>query len=170
MTTIAYRDGVMACDSCYTCSDTVDTLTTKIRRLKSGALLGGAGDNDSRDLETMLEKVRTPGQLPSRAALIDLRLSFLGVLVLPKGGIYKIGATMVSQEHWDASFNEDIGIWEVNARYAAAGSGADFALAAMEAGKSARDAVRIACKFDINSRPPIHSLTLDTKPARKVVK
>ena len=37
---------------------------------------------------------------------------------------------------------------------------ADVQLRAMAAGKDARHAVGIACRFDINSRLPVHSLEL----------
>jgi ATP-dependent protease HslVU (ClpYQ) peptidase subunit len=40
--------------------------------------------------------------------------------------------------------------------YAACGSGMDYALAAMDAGATARQAVEIACKRNINCRPPVH--------------
>lgn len=44
--------------------------------------------------------------------------------------------------------------------YAAIGSGADFALGAMLAGKSPKQAVEIACKLDEGSGPPIVSAKL----------
>jgi hypothetical protein len=43
----------------------------------------------------------------------------------------------------------------IRARYFAIGTGADIALGAMEAGASARAAVRIACMHDINSGLPV---------------
>lgn len=161
MTTIAYRSGIMACDSAWTCGGTVDTLTTKIERLSSGALLGMAGQNDGRALTAMLDKAKTPAGLPSYEAIMNLRASLMGLLVLPKGKIFKIETTVLSAENWSED-NPDgtFGIWEITGPFAAVGSGGDCALAAMEAGKGAVDAVRIACKYDINSRPPIHQMAL----------
>jgi ATP-dependent protease HslVU (ClpYQ) peptidase subunit len=159
MTTIAYRDGVMACDSCWTYGGTVDTLTTKISRLSSGALFGTAGQNDGRSLVAMLDKVKTPAQLPSYESLMALRADILGLLVLPKGRVYKIATTMTSPENWDSEM-EDYGLWEISGPFAAVGSGGDMALVAMDCGKSARDAVRIACKYDPNSRAPVHMASL----------
>ena len=96
MTTIAYKDGLMACDSCWTYGGTVDTLTTKITRLASGALFGTAGQNDARSLVSLIDKVKTPNQLPSYEALLSLRADVLGLLVLPKGRVYKIATTIIS--------------------------------------------------------------------------
>jgi ATP-dependent protease HslVU (ClpYQ) peptidase subunit len=161
MTTIAYKAGVMACDSAWTCGGTVDTLTTKIERLSSGALLGMAGQNDGRALSALLDKVKTPAQLPDYETIMNLRASLMALLVLPKGKIYKIETTVVSPENWsEDSPDGTFGLWEITGPIAAVGSGGDLALAVMEAGKGAKDAVRIACKYDINSRLPIHTMTL----------
>lgn len=162
MTTVAYKDGQMACDSCWTYGGTVDTLTTKISRLSSGALFGTAGQNDGRSLIAMLDKVRTPAQLPSYELLMSLRADVLGLLVLPKGRVYKIATTIISPENWDEGM-DDYGLWEINGPFAAVGSGGDMALVAMDCGKSARDAVRVACKYDPASRPPVHLVALDLK-------
>lgn len=162
MTTIAYKDGLMACDSCWTYGGTVDTLTTKITRLASGALFGTAGQNDARSLVSLIDKVKTPNQLPSYEALLSLRADVLGLLVLPKGRVYKIATTIISPENWDDQM-DDYGLWEISGPFAAVGSGGDMALVAMDCGKSARDAVRIACKYDPNSRGPVHSVSLVSK-------
>ena len=57
---------------------------------------------------------------------------------------------------------EEVGIWPATSMsgYAAVGSGADYALSAMDAGANARDAVAIACRRNIYCRPPIHVLQL----------
>ncbi len=159
MTTIAFDGKTMACDSCWTYSGTVDTLTTKMTRLSSGALLGCAGQNDSRAVVALLDKVKTPAQIPSYEAIMAIRGDILGLLVLPKGRIYKIATTMVSPGNWDEQ-TADFGMWEIGGSFAAVGSGGDVALIAMECGKSARDAVRIACKYDLYSRPPLHAINL----------
>jgi hypothetical protein len=159
VTTIAFDGKMMACDSCWTYGGTVDTLTTKISRLSSGGLFGTAGQNDSRSVVALVDKVKTPGQLPSYESLMAIRADVLGLLVLPKGRVYKIATTIISPENWDEGM-DDYGLWEITGPFAAVGSGGDSALVAMECGKNARDAVRIACKFDPNSRPPIHVTAL----------
>ncbi len=160
MTTIAFDGKVMACDSCWTYGGTVDTLSTKITRLSSGGLFGTAGQNDSRSVLALVDKVKTPAQLPTYETLMSIRAEVLGLLVLPKGRVYKVATTIISPENWDEHM-EDYGLWEITGPFAAVGSGGDAALVAMECGKNSRDAVRIACKFDPNSRPPIHMMALD---------
>jgi len=161
MTTIAYRDGVMAGDSSFTFNDVVDTLSRKVHRLKSGALLGQAGDNDGRHLVALLDGARTAKQLPSRADLLGLRANFVGLLVLPRGAVFKINGALKPPEHWsEKDDGQDVGIWPIEAPFAAIGSGTDLALGALAHGASALQAVKIACRFDIHSRPPVYSLAL----------
>lgn len=156
MTTIAYKSGVLACDSCWTGDDMHETSQTKIIRLSSGALLGGSGDNDSREIHALLDKVKSAKQLPTRTQLAAMRASFSGLLVLPNGSVFKIAADFGEKEA-----GSDYGVWPVGRRgIAAAGSGGHLAVGAMAAGKSAPEAVAIACAWDINSRLPVHSVTL----------
>lgn len=165
MTTIAFDGKTLACDSCWTYGGTVDTLTTKITRLASGGLLGCAGQNDSRVLIHLLDKVKTPAQIPSYEAIMAIRGDILGLLILPKGRVYKIATTIVAPEQWNEGM-DDFGMWEITGEFAAVGSGGDMALVAMECGKSARDAVRVACKFDPNSRLPMHAIDLEAPAPR----
>lgn len=157
----------MACDSCWSYDDALDTSQTKIKRLTSGALLGSAGDNDSRQLEKLLDKCKTPASLPDKAALLAIRVDFLGILVLPRGRVFKIGATHQSEAQWGAEFKEDVGIWEVNAPFTAAGTGSRFAMGAMAAGRSALEAVKIACRFDLNSRTPAYHYPLKQETRKR---
>lgn len=151
MTTIAYRDGKMACDSCWSLDGMVDTLATKIVRLSSGALLGQAGAADGRALVAMLDEVDHSEELPTCEELSGIKSESLALLVLPNGQVFKIGTNKESDE---------IGIWEVSERVAAIGSGTSIARTAMYCGKSAREAVEIGCVFDMNSRGPVHEVQL----------
>lgn len=168
MTTITYKDGVMACDSCWSYDDGMDTQQTKVIRLKSGALLGGAGDNDARDIVALLDNVKIPSRLPTKTQLLAVRCDYLGLLVLPKGRVYKVASTHVSEANWSKEFDEDIGIWEISGPFTAIGTGSRWAMGAMEAGRHAADACRIAAKYDLNSKPPIYSYQLTL--AKKKVK
>lgn len=116
----------------------------------------------------MLAGVKNARGLPKFRELDVLRINFSGLLVLPNGTIFQIATTMVDPQHRDADFDEDLGAWEIEADFAAVGSGSDAALGAMACGADARKAVRIACKYDLHSRPPVHILSLGTKlkPAR----
>jgi hypothetical protein len=167
MTTVAYRSGVMACDSCWTHYESVDTLTTKIRRLSSGAIIGQAGDNDARFFDKLLDKVKSPAGLPTYAELAQVRQNFTGLLVFPSGRIFKLSTTFISPENWDENLDDEIGVWEVSTPFAAIGSGKELAVGAMAAGKAAKDAVAIACRYDIHSRLPVHSVFLKPPPKKR---
>jgi ATP-dependent protease HslVU (ClpYQ) peptidase subunit len=155
MTTIAYKDGMMACDSCWTIGNIHVTSLSKITRLPSGALLGQAGDNDCREMENFLSKVKTPRGLPTRKELLDLRLEYAGLLVLPSKHIFKITCR---EDPLD--YKDEVGFTPISRKFAATGSGNELAIGAMAAGKTAREAVAIACEFDINTRGPVHVVRL----------
>lgn len=162
MTTIAYRNGVMACDSCWQPSHLQTTSLTKITKLTSGSLFGAAGDGDIRALLTLIDKIRLPSRLPSRAEFAMLKCDVEGILVFPRGQVIMIsiapgGADRNNLNHYEAQ------TWPANRGIAAAGTGSELALGAMAAGKSPREAVAIACKFDINSRLPVHTLALSRR-------
>lgn len=161
MTTIAYKDGKMASDSAYTLQGGLVKKATKVLRLKNGALIGGSGDNDWRDILPVLEKVKTERDLPLRSVLINMRIDLGIVMVLPNGEVYII----TTREKYD-DYDTEVGVIDIPSRIAAQGSGGDYALAAMKAGKSAYEAVGYAIDMDPNSRLPIHQLEL-IKPTKK---
>ena len=152
----------MACDSCYAESDMVITKRTKIVRLASGALLGSAGDSDSRHVDVLFTHVKTPRGLPTRKQLLDCQIDYHGLLVLPKGRVYFVAICQPEKDsphgHWTG------GIDEISEGYHSIGSGSPHALTAMDFGKSAKDAVAVACRRDLNSRPPIHVVPLKKPP------
>lgn len=154
VTTVAYRDGIMACDSCWADDNMQTTSMTKIDRLTSGALLGSAGDCDIRLLLSLIDKVKTPDKLPGRAELAATKTDYKGILVFPRGQVYMIDIGPSTGEQYDAQ------VWPANRGIAACGSGGKVALGAMGAGKSAQEAVAIACRFDINSKLPVHVVKL----------
>jgi ATP-dependent protease HslVU (ClpYQ) peptidase subunit len=166
MTTIAWRaSGFMACDSCWTYGTTQVVSATKIKRLSSGALLGQAGDNDARNIEALLDKVKDPRKLPTRIQLAETKESCMALLALPRGGVWIVSAGPMTDAGYPAVEDDDYGVWPATTMggYAAVGSGADYALSAMDAGASARDAVAIACRRDIHSRPPLHVIRLQKR-------
>jgi ATP-dependent protease HslVU (ClpYQ) peptidase subunit len=164
MTVIAYRSGIMASDSCWTYGSTQTVSHIKIKRLKSGALLGSAGDNDSRTLEALLDNVKAAEKLPSRAQLAECKVDFLGLLALPRGGVWVVATGKHDDAGYPADDEEDYGVWPATTMggFAAVGSGGDHALAAMHAHASvtAERAVEIACKMNINCRLPVHKVRL----------
>lgn len=154
MTTIAYKDGVMACDSCWASNSVQTTSLTKIQRLSSSALIGTAGDGDVRAVLALLDKIKSPDKLPTRFDLAATRCDFDAILVFLTGQVWHISIGRVGKGDYEGQ------VWPANRGIAAVGSGSELAIGAMAAGKSARDAVNIACKFDINSRRPVHVVAL----------
>jgi hypothetical protein len=163
MTTIAYKAGMMACDSAWSDIGEVLTRRPKIIRLPSGGLLGEAGACDTRDIISLVGNVKTPGGLPERRRLVELRLDYSGILVLPSGRIFHVYA-----DEPDAPGGDwDCGIYEVGEPFYAVGSGRSYAFAIMENGGDAKRAVEIACRRDNNSRPPVHVAYLPSSLKKK---
>jgi hypothetical protein len=158
MTIIAWRAGIMACDSCWASAGIQTVSMVKIKRLASGALLGSAGENDSREMERVLDKIRHPDKLPTRTELIALKLGYAGLIAFPRGGVWMVSTGKADEAGYADDDDEDMGIWPAATMggYAACGSGQDLALAAMDAGATAREAVEIAIKRNIDCRGPVH--------------
>lgn len=155
MTTIAYRDGIMASDS--RCADEQDMHLTncqKMYTLKNGSTLGTAGDDDARPLMKLLGRK----QLPSRKKLAQTEVDFKGILVLPDLSVYIVE---VGRKEEEPGLGEWYGMLsEITDTICAVGTGSQFAYGAMEAGKTAAEAVEIACKRDINSALPVQELEI----------
>lgn len=158
MTTIAYKAGTLAADSA--CSDEWQFLArvVKLVRLQSGGLFGSAGDADVRSVVNLITKIKTAAGLPTKKEIEALETDFSAILVLPKGRVFHVYCDYldIGNGRWSG------GLFEVDGHYAV-GSGAAHALAALDAGKSARDAVANACRRDFFSRPPIHTMSLAIK-------
>lgn len=157
MTTIAYCRGVMAADSSQTAGGVRTASVKKLHRLSSGAIMGACGSADIRALIPLIDKVRDPRKLPSAAELAATRLDVTALIVFPNGKIMTVSAGPInddSTQYWGEV--TECGIRGI----AAVGSGDAFALGAMRAGKSAREAVAIACEFDVYSKQPVDTLKL----------
>lgn len=138
MTTIVYRDGTLAGDSRVTVADMVSTdKQTKVHRLRDGRLYGWAGGvEDAERLRIALRKGQEPPRLENISALL---IEVTGTIHLYEGNIW---------------------IEQKGEPYYAVGSGAPYALGAMDAGASAIDAARIAIKRDVNSGGKVRSVKL----------
>ncbi len=133
MTTIAYnhRDREMATDSQATAGYcTVSTTTTKLFRVVDGWLAFCGNWADAQCLMDYLAGDE-----------VDLKGLEVGAFIMPDtGNPYQLvlsNAGRVQQMPISCSF--------------ALGSGSDYALGAMEAGASAKDAVKAAIKYDVFS-------------------
>lgn len=145
MTTIAYRDGIMAGDSRgYSSSRYPIGSKVKVERLSDGTLLGCSstipgGAESAREWWVSRDEV-------------DLPASFTLLAVEPNGDVYYMSDT----PHISGPLKGE---------FFAIGSGLEYALGAMERGATAVEAIRIACKFDVWSDLPIYAVRHET-PAR----
>lgn len=135
---------------------------TKVTRLKSGALLGEAGDNDSRAVVKLLQNCKTFDQMPSALELAECRLEYAAIILFPNGEMAQVIIDEIEpgKVYIGSAF-------KVNRGCTAVGSGADLAVGAMRSGKSAREAVAIACGEDPNSKLPVHTYELLIPPKKR---
>ena len=140
MTTIAYKDGIVAADSRMTqndiiLSDSFDKII--VREGATFALAGQPGDYEAA-IDAFLTNRKTKNLIIS------------GV-VFYLGDIYGIGC------------DEEEGFWkekfDANTPYAS-GSGKTYALTAMDMGASAKEAVKMAIKRDVYSGGKIKTAKL----------
>lgn len=139
MTTIAYRDGVLAADTQISQNDRIIGHAIKIRRLPDGSLLGFAGDT------SVGQKLL---QVEDHAQALHFQFdkdAGDGILVSPTGEVHHL---------------EYNGHCQVTGDYFATGSGWQIALGAMAAGLTARGAVELAIKHDVYSGGDITVLEL----------
>lgn len=159
MTVIAYTKGVLAADTQGT-TDDMKIRSQKIEHLKNGTVVGTAGDSDCREVLGVLGRA-SMSRMPSRASLIKTQTEFDGIWIFPD----PLAIFMVSIEHeagkWTAEIRPMLDDW------AAVGAGAKYAAGAILAGKSAIDAVKIACRLDVNCGLPVESYKITSVKAGK---
>lgn len=164
MTTIAYKANTMACDSAWTdCHECVATLLNKITRLSSGAVLGEAGDNDSRAVRVLLDKVKSYDKLPTAKDLAETHVDYAALIAFQNGEVAQIVIDHDKTKGWTAQ------VFKCNRGFAAVGSGGEMAIGFMGANRSAVEAVNFACGWDPNSKLPVHSMQVRAwkkKPVR----
>lgn len=130
MTTIAYKQGVLAGDTMVSFGGTkCPGEQRKVHRLRNGCLFGWAGLLEQ---AAVLRKAVEAGERDNPPKLKDLH----ALLVEPDGKVW-----MYEGVNWFPSKQP----------YSAYGTGHDFALAVMAFGGSAKDAVRVAIKLDKSS-------------------
>lgn len=135
MTTIAWDGQDLAADSLVSLGS-IKYTTRKLARLKDGGILGAAGKS--------IEITQLVKYLNGDTSAAPKIPSVHAIHITPERNVYL----------YAGGFDDS----PVLDRYVAVGSGGDIALGAMEAGKSAVQAVEIACRRDSNSGPPVESL------------
>ena len=137
MTTIAFRDGVMATDSLVTDGSNIYRGTTKKIYRIGDSLLSMCGN----------------------LGLFDVMVDWVS-RGMPLGDLPNVGnesdfaAMLVSRDRL-VGFTEKFRIQEHTAEFHAMGSGNEIALGAMAMGATAEQAVETACRFDVYSAGPI---------------
>jgi len=124
MTTIAWRDGIMAADR-LAVTGGMRADAKKLHRLPDGRVVGCAGSY--RLAIKFVSALR-------RAAVVGLGRDFHGLVMLPNG-------KLLEYEDCETAM-------PVTDRFYAIGTGAHAAMAAMYCGKSAAEAVKIAGRVD----------------------
>ena len=150
MTTIAYKDGILAANSMIMAGSRIATSMSavKIVRLADGRLVGLCGQmRHMKPLVAFLEgrSDRYP----------DMERDATAIVVAPDGRV-----ELHFGRHADEAFEEE-------AEFYAIGSGAELALGAMAFGAGAAEAVAAAIRFDTGSGGEIRSLEL--KPAVRML-
>lgn len=149
MTTIAYRNGIVASDTAETGEDGTQVACEKLFRKRIGRrniVIATAGSSYSGMV--FVDWYGSGNEVPTQLSELDLAEDF-EVFVFDHGKVY--------------TANHLCRLVEVIEPYAAIGSGRCAALAAMDCGKSAREAVRIAAKRDCYTRPPFVYMQVDVR-------
>lgn len=143
MTTIVYRDGILAADSQTTVGKfalTNDSL--KISKLKNGGYFAGSGTVcEIKMLFDWYNNGKRHGSESKQLNCIALVIEKEKIFIL-YGDLYK---------------------FEVKESYVAIGSGRDFAYGALYMGATAKEAVKAACRFDCYSGGKIKEVKIKVK-------
>lgn len=153
MTTIAYRDGILAADSQITMGDTRYAQCSKLIKLPNGALAAGCGSAvQCARLLTYMENNNGEWTDEVLRQCPDACILY----VWPDGKVFVIEG------------GKRGGSAPLKGTFFAEGSGYVAALAAMKAGATAVRAIEIAAELDINTALPVESVKLEpVAPATK---
>lgn len=133
MTTIAYKDGIIAVDSYSTQgSRVVCNGGNKIKRVRGAIFVATGSVADFDNLHSAYFGENYDKALEISALVIDSKMIYL-VGICSDDGFWKID---IAKEKYKSC---------------TLGSGGDFAQGAMDAGATAKEAVKIACERDVYS-------------------
>ena len=137
MTTICYKDGILAADSMLSDNGIDVGVCTKIAAVAGGY---AAMTGDSQDKAAFWRWLGEGSKLDDKPKLDD---DFNGVLVVPGGQVLWYDYHL---NHYE--FTPKDGFWAI-------GSGQMLALGAMAVGANAIEACKIACRYDKGSGEPV---------------
>ena len=148
MTTLAYRDGVLAADTMATVGNTkLPGRVRKVWKFKDGRLFGGAGTMENIRSLKKLMSAHGSGELPS-PKFSDVE----AILVMPNGHVMTYEGAV-----WE----------EEDSPYIALGSGYAYALTALWLGGTPQKAVQAGIQFDKCSGGGVMTVGLDQIPKAK---
>jgi ATP-dependent protease HslVU (ClpYQ) peptidase subunit len=137
MTTVAYRNGVLAADSLVTTGDTkLPELKRKVWKLRDGRLFGGAGDSET--IEYLKASINDGVEAPKLSGVEAILVDTYGAVTIYEGKAWV----------------------RVSSPYVALGTGSTIALTAMWMGADAKTAVKAGIKFDRNSGGRVYAVKL----------
>lgn len=151
MTTIAYKDGVLAADTRMIVSDHIISSCTKIRYLPNGVVVACAGNanNEAVALKYFSGEKWMDEEPP------DIKKGFECILIT------KTGVPMAC--------HGSLRPFVIEHPYYAVGTGTEFALAAMEMGKGAVEAVKFSARLDCNTNDSVTVYEIKNHAKKKVV-
>lgn len=145
MTTIAYRDGILAADTrAYSGHTNWVGVKSKIFELSDGMMVGISTPNPGYSAELM-DWVVSGFEMDRYPILADRTFSM--IVVYPNGQV-----SVFIDNHTDIGF--------LSNDFFAIGSGECYALGAMAAGASAIEAVKIGCDMDPFTAGPVEALCM----------
>jgi ATP-dependent protease HslVU (ClpYQ) peptidase subunit len=137
MTTLAYKDGVLASDSLTTNGDTKNGDTQKVFKLPDGRLIGICGSVENGLV--LVQALKGGAEKPPKLADVE------ALLVDTNGSVYRYEGKLFRK---------------LRTKYIAGGSGMDYALSALWMGADAVKAVRAGIYFDKNSGGRVQKVCL----------
>lgn len=148
MTTIAYRDGVLAADSGNWHSNVLYRSALKVARGPDGSLHGVTGS--AADAETYIRWVQSgmEGDAPKPDAINreEGRSAFIALVVPPSGDLVRVWTAYGWEDHHGVQFM-------------AVGAGSEMAIGAMAAGATAEQAVAIVAEHSTYAALPVRTVS-----------
>lgn len=154
MTTVAYRAGFMAADSLLVDNGFKVGQVRKVVVREDGAACGAGGDAGP-CREFLDAFLRADHQHPNETVwpALDAEMECVGLIVMPDAGVWMVEGGVA---------------YPVYGEYHAIGSGAPIALAAMDQGASAAQAVRAAIRRDLYTGGEVHIVESAVAVANRV--
>lgn len=146
MTTIAYRDGVMAGDRATRYGSVIGHETTKVVRRADGALCGTAGTTT---IASSFRRWFLALEADPKPSLGDDKEDIHAIIARPNGTV---------------EIHDRMGWGVVEGEFFAIGVGAEIALGAMAMGADAETAVKVAARFGVGLEAAIDSVRTSEKP------